>query len=59
MEIGIQQTGEQPVAVGVKASACVVLATSGGKVGSGPSHPPPREGEHWKATAKTDIIQDF
>lgn len=37
----------------------MVLATSGEKVGSGPSHLPPREGEHWKATAKTDIIQDF
>lgn len=37
----------------VKASACVVLATSGEKVGSSPSHLPPREGEHWMATAKT------
>lgn len=50
---------EPPAPQLVKASACVVLATPGEKVGSGPHiFPQGRENTGWQLS-KLDIIQDF
>lgn len=59
MEIGVQQTGGQPVVVGTACPSTgegICLCGSSyywGKGGLWPSHLPPREGEHWMATVKT------